>query len=684
MAASPTIAVNIVAKNSASGTLAALNKQIASATKQVQQAQAPFTELASNAKKFAQVTGISKIATSLSSVARSGFSAFQSVARIVEPLAAISGAASIAGMMRLATSWANFGTQLGNAANRAGLTSDQLMTLENAGRLAGVSADTMASGMTSLRDNMVNAVGGKAPQVIGMLQALGLSLDDAKRFAADTTKALPELADKIAGLKDPTLQAQAATALFGGAGEAMLPFLRKGAAGIAEYTEKAQKYGLINADGVTAANNLREAQTSLTMAVEGLGYSVAQKLSPILTPLLGQMADWIAANRDWIAQGIGDKVQQFADYLKGVDWAKVGTDVEAIATGALHVATELEGALKWMNQMGLVGPALGVVLGLKLLAPLLSIGKALGAIGAFSPPAWMLGSLGVAGFVAEKNRQDVFDKASGGDPSAIASGLTGQYIPPETGPMPNGGFGMLGSFVSRLFGARSQVNTPSNGNLGAGLPSGPAGPQWASDLKQLQSYGWSKEQSAGILGNISQESEGKENAVGDNKTAYGLAQWHADRQAAFAKQFGHDIHNSTHAEQIAFVNWELNNTEKTAGDHLRQSQSARESASAVRKYYERPADASGQEDAWRGDRADRILSAPETVGPPLSLPANAGTSTSPGGTAPPIAPPGQVNVGVRFDNVPPGTQTTAVQSGAGLGPLRVERTDVGFGNSRDN
>ena len=712
MASTKGFSVDVSVKDSASGTLDAINKRFASINTSIQRTQAPFTKLTENAVKFSRVTGIDRIGAGLSSVARSGMRAFQSVARIVEPLAAVTGAASIAGMMRLATAWAEFGTQLGNTAARAGLTSDQMMTLQNAGRLAGVSAEALSSGMTGLRDNMVNAVGGKAPQVIGMLQALGMSAGDAGRFAKDTTKALPELADKIAGLKDPTLQAEAATTLFGGAGDALLPFLRKGSAGIAEYTEKARRYGAINADGVAAANSLREAQTSLTLAVEGLGYSIAQKLAPVVTPLLGQMADWIARNRDWIAQGIGDKVQQFADYLKGVDWAKVGNDIGGILHAVKDVVEALGGwipvgervlaffAVSWLAQMLLPIVAVSKML-LKLPGEAaVAAAKSEAELAKVGRGGGLLGTLGKAlgyGFLAHEGLSavDPDDKtgawidrnipgAAAVDNFASRFGLGrsyGQQAEVESAINPNGlgrvppNASLAGRGVSG--GTRRDTRLPSGRNAG-GAPARAANSSWAGDLAQLQSYGWSKEQAAGILGNLDQESAGRIDNEGDNKSAYGLGQWHADRQVNFAQQFGHNIRSSTRAEQVAFVNWELNNTERRAGDDLRQQHDARGSAASVRRYYERPLDATGQEDLWRGDRADRMMQLPpEPSGPPLSLPANTGTASNPGAPGQPIASSGQVDIGVRFSNTPPGTTTTAVQSGTGLAPLKVERSMVG-------
>ena len=105
--------------------------------------------------------------------------------------------------------------------------------------------------------------------------------------------------------------------------------------------------------------------------------------------------------------------------------------------------------------------------------------------------------------------------------------------------------------------------------------------------------GWTKEQAAGIVGNLKIESGNFSSEVisgrrrGDNGKAVGVAQWHPDRQARFKYLFGKDITGSTFKEQLEFVNWELNNTEKNAGAMLGQARNAAEAAAIFDKFYER-------------------------------------------------------------------------------------------------
>jgi hypothetical protein len=105
----------------------------------------------------------------------------------------------------------------------------------------------------------------------------------------------------------------------------------------------------------------------------------------------------------------------------------------------------------------------------------------------------------------------------------------------------------------------------------------------------FENKGWTKEQAAGIVGNLVVESRLKTDAIGDGGQAYGIAQWHPDRQAKFQQVYGKDIRQSSFAEQLEFVNWELNNSEKAAGNALREATTADQAAAIVDKKYERSA-----------------------------------------------------------------------------------------------
>jgi hypothetical protein len=106
---------------------------------------------------------------------------------------------------------------------------------------------------------------------------------------------------------------------------------------------------------------------------------------------------------------------------------------------------------------------------------------------------------------------------------------------------------------------------------------------------------WSSAQACGILGNIQRESGFDPAAPGDGGSAYGLAQWHPDRQRAFAEKFGRPIQGSTLEDQIHFITFEMTDGKKASvGDLLRLATTPESAADIVCRKYEIPADRDGE------------------------------------------------------------------------------------------
>lgn len=174
----------------------------------------------------------------------------------------------------------------------------------------------------------------------------------------------------------------------------------------------------------------------------------------------------------------------------------------------------------------------------------------------------------------------------------------------------------IGGAVGGLIGAPqagARIGRALGGAAGAVAQAVPAVAQIAGKgaaiageaVKYFMGQGWSREQAAGITAGLGHESSFNPRAVGDRGAAYGLAQWHGDRQANFRQVFGHDIRQSTMGEQLAFVQWELTHSEKRAGEMIRRAATAREAGGAASRFYERPADVMGNVRV-RGAAAERL------------------------------------------------------------------------------
>ena len=205
------------------------------------------------------------------------------------------------------------------------------------------------------------------------------------------------------------------------------------------------------------------------------------------------------------------------------------------------------------------------------------------------------------------------------------------------------GTGVIQNMFNRMAGNESSTTptgnaTPSTSPGGAtGGGTTPANINGSSGeaMQFFQSKGWSKEQAAGIVGNLQAESGNFSSAVlsgqkrGDGGKAVGVAQWHPPRQANFQRIMGKPVAGSSFKEQLEFVQWELNNTHKNAGDALKRATSAAEAADIIRRLYEAPS-----KDPVMGAHQQRITNAINLAGQSQTTPQSA-----PGGAAAPAATP---------------------------------------------
>ncbi len=120
-------------------------------------------------------------------------------------------------------------------------------------------------------------------------------------------------------------------------------------------------------------------------------------------------------------------------------------------------------------------------------------------------------------------------------------------------------------------------------------------PRDLTAMNYLTSQGWAPWQAAGIVARLEKESSLDPSAPGDHGAAYGIAQWHADRQAEFERVMRKPIQGSSFMEQLKFLNYELHRDPEYGGRMLEGATTAGQAARIFTKYFERPAHMSQQE-----------------------------------------------------------------------------------------
>jgi Phage tail lysozyme len=285
------------------------------------------------------------------------------------------------------------------------------------------------------------------------------------------------------------------------------------------------------------------------------------------------------------------------------DWSgfsEMKGSVDKFGEEWLHVCNLFE---KILLSMGLLFAA-PMLLGLgRTAAAVAGIGGAasglLGFLMRIAPILALLSFVGPAGgenkeWSEEKNKEFLREREKHkNDPGFLDWAQKWIYdnLPDKTGPLGRS----LNPYSQGSEGGQStppgtiSTNTASGAFMAAQSGSKPSGQEVLEYLMSPQGGAWSNVQAAGIIGNLMQESGLDPNAKGDGGAAYGMAQWHPDRQALFQQRFGKPIQQASWREQIDFLNWELGHNESRAGNALRGA-STIDTATMAALGMERPKD----------------------------------------------------------------------------------------------
>jgi len=289
--------VTISAVDRASAPIEAINKRLAKLS-------APAERFNKALTKFGDTSGISRVSEGVATLGKISADTFRSLDRLQSPLAAITGAATIGGMIELTRRWAEFGNQVGNTAYRMNLPVEKLGALRGAARLAGVSASSLDESLLGLGKTLSGAAYGRDPHAIQLLTTLGVRFGDATHGARQAEDALGDVAEAIKKLPDARTQERVLGEL--GMSPDLLPMLKNGRKGLEEYRKKAEATGSsMTAQMVENARKMNEAWQRLGLDFEGVGNRIIDSWAGTVTKILENSSKWIEANKktaDSIAQ----------------------------------------------------------------------------------------------------------------------------------------------------------------------------------------------------------------------------------------------------------------------------------------------------------------------------------------------------------------------------------------------
>lgn len=178
--------------------------------------------------------------------------------------------------------------------------------------------------------------------------------------------------------------------------------------------------------------------------------------------------------------------------------------------------------------------------------------------------------------------------------------VDGQRLPVQAPPRPTDNNGAR-AWDDRYGG----THDPETGQVIRSEPSQAAGPAGETTNRAVAAYrffiqqGLTAEQAAGFVGNLQAESGPRldHTAVGDGGRAWGIAQWHPDRRRIWEQWKGRRWTRQNppgFREQLQFIWYELQNSERRAFSKIRSTNTVAEAAVAVDRFYERSSGAHRQ------------------------------------------------------------------------------------------
>lgn len=200
------------------------------------------------------------------------------------------GALSAEAIFEFAKTTLEASASLAEFSKSAGISVEAISALQFAAKVGGVSAEELNTSLKKLNVSISDAAGNTSGKAALAFQLLGINVKNSNGSLKDANQVFNEVADKFASTADGANKVALAVALFGKAGQAMIPTLDKGSAGLKQLADDAAAAGAI-IDGPTAeaAKAFTEKLNLLkTTLVDGLGAQVEKNLLPVLNALAEQ------------------------------------------------------------------------------------------------------------------------------------------------------------------------------------------------------------------------------------------------------------------------------------------------------------------------------------------------------------------------------------------------------------
>lgn len=238
-------------------------------------------------------------------------------------------AALIGKLIYAANETARYAQQITLLSEETGIATEELQGWLYAAQQVNVGIPAFTAAMRQFSVAVVG-IGNTASRAGEAFQDLGVEARTADGRLRPLTALLSDVADAISEIdRDDPRAMDLATRIFGEQGAALLPLLRRGAAGIKDLREEAERLGIVlDKDALEAANKYNEAVGRLQTRMRGLTYQIGSAIIPAFTALLDRVEGWYDRNAQEISRTLEDGIRQIGHTVERV--ARLFLDLDEI------------------------------------------------------------------------------------------------------------------------------------------------------------------------------------------------------------------------------------------------------------------------------------------------------------------------------------------------------------------
>ncbi len=201
----------------------------------------------------------------------------------------------------------------GKMADQTGIAANTLQAYVNAGKLAGVSQETIDKGLRRLAQSMREADQGVATYK-DSFDSLGISVRGTDGTFKTSEQVLGEVADKFATMENGATKAAISMEIFGRSGASLINLLNGGAASLSEFNYEVSENFAQNAEF------FNDQIAVLAIRFDGFRKQLADALLPALNTIVGVFSELFSAEND------------FSGFFKGIEIGIRGISIGIFAT----------------------------------------------------------------------------------------------------------------------------------------------------------------------------------------------------------------------------------------------------------------------------------------------------------------------------------------------------------------